>query len=102
MAYLCEKTIYYYDSFIQFTRRTITERAVPWFGMVIAICDFHLLVEAAFYHGGFVSETPKFLLGGLRRNDTRKIECRSLIYAHRVFCTSSAYRNARVHTLSAA
>jgi hypothetical protein len=47
--------------------------------MVIAICDFHLLVEAAFYHGGFVSETPKFLLGGLRRNDTRKIECRSLI-----------------------
>ena len=79
MAYLCEKTIYYYGSFIYFTRRTITERAVPWFGMVIAICDFHLLVEAAFYHGGFVSETPKFLLGGLRRNDTRKIECRSLI-----------------------
>ena len=38
------------------------------FGMNIDVCDFDLLVEAAFYHGGFVSETPKFLLGGLRRN----------------------------------
>ena len=47
--------------------------------MNIAVCDFDLLVEAAFGHGGFVSETPKFLRG-LRRNYTRKIECRSLIY----------------------
>jgi hypothetical protein len=47
--------------------------------MNIAVCDFDLLVEAAFCHGGFVSETPKFLRGGLRRNYTRKIECRSLI-----------------------
>ena len=46
--------------------------------MNIAVCDFDLLVEAAFCHGGFVSETPKFLRGGLRRNYTRKIECRSL------------------------
>jgi len=46
--------------------------------MNIGVCDFDHLVEAAFCHGGFVSETPKFLRGGLRRNCTRKIECRSL------------------------
>ena len=53
--------------------------------MNIAVCDFDLLVEAAFCHGGFVSETPKFLRGGLRRNFTRKIECRSLIST--MFCS---------------
>ena len=52
--------------------------------MNIAVCNFDLLVEAAFCHGGFVSETPKFLLGGLATyvRIIRKIECRSL----RLFC----------------
>ncbi len=50
-----------------------------WFGTNIAVCDFDLRSRSHFYHGCFVSETPKFLLGGLRRNHTRKKSSKSLI-----------------------
>ena len=51
-----------------------------WFGTNIAVCDFGLRSRSHFYHGCFVSETPKFLLGGLRRNYTRKKSSKSLIF----------------------